>query len=77
MRYAVDARHTGETYAEPMSGMSYGKRLGELIRNKRRIAGLNQIQLSEDAFGTHTKVRRISDLENGLVANPQATRPRS
>ena len=53
-----------------MSGMSYGKRLGELIRNKRRIAGLNQTQLSEDAFGTHAKVRRISDIENGLVANP-------
>lgn len=70
MRYAVDARHTGETYAEPMSGMSYGKRLGELIRNKRRIAGLNQTQLSEDAFGTHSKVRRISDLENGVVRNP-------
>lgn len=70
MRYAVDARYTGETYAELMSGMNYGKRLGELIRNKRRIAGLNQTQLSEDAFGTHSKVRRISDLENGVVRNP-------
>jgi tetratricopeptide (TPR) repeat protein len=32
--------------------------------------GLTQLQLAEDAFSDPTKVRRISDLENGLVANP-------
>ena len=55
-----------------MSRSSYGKRLGELIRKKRYVQGLTQLQLSEDAFGTAAKVRRISDLENGVVANPHA-----
>lgn len=34
-------------------------------------AGLTQLQLAEDAFGTGAKVRRISEIENGLVADPQ------
>ena len=49
---------------------TYGKRLGELIRTKRRIKGLTQLQLAEDAFNSPNKVRRISDLENGIVGNP-------
>ena len=32
--------------------------------------GLTQLQLAEDAFSDPTKVRRISDLENGLTSNP-------
>lgn len=49
---------------------SFGKALGELILRKRRVLGLTQTQLAEDAFGSSGKVRRISELENGLVANP-------
>src|SRR5579871_1045366 len=50
---------------------SFGKAFGALVKRKRRIAGLKQIQLAEDAYGTSAKVRRISEIENGLVANPQ------
>jgi hypothetical protein len=32
--------------------------------------GLTQMQLAEDAYGTAGKTRRISELENGTVANP-------
>lgn len=49
---------------------SFGKALGELILRKRRVLGLTQTQLAEDAFGSSGKVRRISELENGLVSNP-------
>lgn len=49
---------------------SFGKALGELILRKRRILGLTQTQLAEDAFGSSGKVRRISELENGLVSSP-------
>ncbi|WP_170360622.1 helix-turn-helix domain-containing protein [Ruegeria arenilitoris] len=49
---------------------SFGKALGELILKKRRVLGLTQTQLAEDAFGSSGKVRRISELENGLVSNP-------
>lgn len=53
------------------SGRTFGEAFGALVRRKRKVAGLNQNQLAEDAFGTSAKVRRISELENGLVANPQ------
>ncbi|KMW59952.1 hypothetical protein AIOL_000101 [Candidatus Rhodobacter oscarellae] len=49
---------------------SFGKALGALILRKRRVLGLTQTQLAEDAFGSSGKVRRISELENGLVSNP-------
>jgi tetratricopeptide (TPR) repeat protein len=49
---------------------TFGKALGALILQKRRTAGLTQLQLSEDAFGDSAKVRRISELENGQVAVP-------
>jgi len=49
---------------------SFGKALGDLILRKRRVLGLTQTQLAEDAFGSSGKVRRISELENGLVSNP-------
>ncbi|MBG6147056.1 transcriptional regulator with XRE-family HTH domain [Labrenzia sp. EL_142] len=49
---------------------SYGQALGDLIAQKRKILGLTQTQLSEDAFGSSAKTRRISELENGTVANP-------
>lgn len=49
---------------------SYGQALGKLVLKKRRILGLTQIQLSEDAYSDGKKVRKISELENGLVGNP-------
>jgi tetratricopeptide (TPR) repeat protein len=53
-----------------MSTRSFGAALGDLVRQKRRVQGLTQLQLAEDAFGTSAKVRRISELESGSVANP-------
>lgn len=53
-----------------MADRSFGQLLGELILQKRRAAGLTQLQLAEDAFGSTAKTRRISELENGTVANP-------
>ena len=53
-----------------MPGRSFGIALGELIYRKRKALGLTQTQLAEDAFGTSAKIRRISELENGTVANP-------
>jgi len=49
---------------------TFGQALGELILQKRRMIGLTQTQLAEDAYGTSGKTRRISELESGLVANP-------
>ncbi|MCI4592504.1 helix-turn-helix domain-containing protein [Sphingobium sp. BYY-5] len=56
-----------------MTNFSFGKALGALILQKRRTQGLSQMQLSEDAFGTPAKTRRISELENGQVDNPHPT----
>jgi tetratricopeptide (TPR) repeat protein len=56
-----------------MTNVSFGKALGALILQKRRAQGLSQTQLSEDAFGTAAKTRRISELENGQVGNPHPT----
>lgn len=53
-----------------MTGASFGQALGALIRRKRKAAGLTQVQLAEDAYGDGGKTRRISELENGTVANP-------
>jgi transcriptional regulator with XRE-family HTH domain len=53
-----------------MGAQSFGKSLGELVLQKRKSVGLTQTQLAEDAFGTSAKTRRISELENGTVANP-------
>ncbi|MCK4207515.1 hypothetical protein J3U99_22410 [Brucella pituitosa] len=53
-----------------MADQTFGQALGELILQKRRALGLTQIQLSEDAYNTSAKTRRISELESGLVANP-------
>ena len=53
-----------------MSSYSFGQALGSLILQKRKAAGLTQIQLAEDAFGSSAKVRRISELENGQVSSP-------
>lgn len=49
---------------------TYGALLGQLILTKRKAQGLTQTQLAEDAFENSGKTRRISELENGLVANP-------
>jgi transcriptional regulator with XRE-family HTH domain len=53
-----------------MSGHTFGQRLGKLIFRKRKSMGLTQTQLAEDAYGTASNTRRISELENGTVANP-------
>jgi len=53
-----------------MQSRSFGMALGNLIYQKRKASGLTQMQLAEDAFGTPAKTRRISELENGTVANP-------
>lgn len=55
-----------------MTHDSFGKALGALILQKRRAQGLSQLQLSEDAFGTSAKVRRISELETGQVTSPHS-----
>tara|TARA_R110002110_G_scaffold57317_4_gene163925 strand:- start:1388 stop:3169 length:1782 start_codon:yes stop_codon:yes gene_type:complete len=55
-----------------MNENSFGALLGQLIYTKRKTLGLSQLQLAEDAFGTAGKTRRISELENGQVANPHA-----
>ena len=53
-----------------MKKQSFGAALGALIKQKRTILGLTQLQLSEDAYQSPSKVRRISELESGTVANP-------
>ncbi|WP_454598838.1 helix-turn-helix domain-containing protein [Qipengyuania sp. SM2507] len=55
-----------------MAETSFGQSLGDLIRRKRKAAGLTQLQLSEDAYETPSKVRRISELETGKVPNPHS-----
>jgi len=49
---------------------SFGAAIGKLILQRRKALGLTQAQAAEDAFGSSAKVRRISELEGGLVANP-------
>lgn len=53
------------------AGRTFGAAFGKLVKRKRKVQGLTQLQLAEDAFGTGAKVRRISEIENGLVADPQ------
>ena len=53
-----------------MTQLQFGQALGALILRKRKAMGLSQLQLSEDAFGSSAKVRRISEIENGQVTNP-------
>lgn len=53
-----------------MADRTFGQALGELIYQKRKAVGLTQVQLAEDAYGDAGRTRRISELENGTVANP-------
>ena len=53
-----------------MTKQSFGAALGALIKQKRKVASLTQLQLSEDAYQSPSKVRRISELESGSVADP-------
>lgn len=57
--------------AAEAGGRTFGEAFGALVKRKRRVQGLTQLQLAEDAFGTGAKVRRISEIENGLVSDPQ------
>ena len=52
--------------------MSFDKAFGRLIRQKRGVEGLTQQELAVLAFGKEANKTRISELENGRVANPQA-----
>lgn len=49
---------------------TFGAAVGRLVYEKRKALGLTQTQLAEDAYGSGGKTRRISELENGQVANP-------
>jgi len=53
-----------------MAEKTFGMLLGALIKQKRIAQGLTQLQLSEDAYGNGKRIRRISELETGSVANP-------
>lgn len=53
-----------------MASQTFGQALGSLIYRKRKAAGLTQMQLAEDAYGSSGRTRRISELESGIVANP-------
>lgn len=53
-----------------MPEQTYGAALGALIYQKRKAAGLTQMQLAEDALGSAGRTRRIVELESGSVANP-------
>jgi tetratricopeptide (TPR) repeat protein len=50
---------------------TFGQAFGALIREKRGQEGLTQRQLAIKAFDDESKLRRIIDLENGLVSRPQ------
>lgn len=52
--------------------MSFGKAFGQLIKKLRAEEGLTQEQLARLAFGDEGRKTRISELENGKVAKPQA-----
>ena len=52
--------------------MSFGEAFGRLIKQKRGVEGLTQQELAVLAFGKEANKTRISELENGRVANPQA-----
>lgn len=69
-RFAVGMRKGCGMVAESVAS-TFGAAFGALVKRKRRVQGLTQLQLAEDAFGTGAKVRRISEIENGLVADPQ------
>lgn len=50
--------------------MTFGKGFGKLVRQRRGIEGLTQQALAVLAFGDEAAKTRISELENGKVANP-------
>ena len=51
---------------------SYGSLLGKMIRAHREQSGMSQQELAVQAFGKESAKARISELENGRVANPAA-----
>lgn len=52
--------------------MSFGARFGQLVRRYRELEEKSAKELALAAFGDEAKRSRISELENGKVANPQA-----
>jgi len=52
--------------------MSFGKAFGELVKRRRGIEGMTQQALALIAFGDERYKTRISELENGKTAKPQA-----
>lgn len=51
--------------------MSFGVKFGELVKRRRAIEDISQEELAARAFGDPAKKTRISELENGKVANPR------
>ncbi len=51
---------------------SFGVRFGQLIRRYREMQGLSASEVARDALGDEAKRSRVSELENGKVANPRA-----
>jgi len=51
--------------------MSFGVKFGELVKRRRAIEDISQEELAARAFGDPDKKTRISELENGKVANPR------
>ena len=52
--------------------MTFGVRFGALVRRYREAQGLSAGELAAAALGDEAKRSRISELENGKVARPQA-----
>lgn len=50
--------------------ITFGARFGALIKQRRGVEGLTQEALAVRAFGDEASKSRISELENGRVANP-------
>ncbi len=53
--------------------MNFGTCVGALIKSYRTAQGLNAKDLAVEVFQDETKRVRISELENGKVANPRAS----
>ena len=50
----------------------FGARFGRLVKAKRQWMGLKATELALEALGDKAKRSRISEIENGRVANPNA-----
>lgn len=51
--------------------MTFGQMFGALVREKRGQEGLTQRELAIQAFDDESKVRRIIEIEKGMIRRPQ------